>query len=79
MRARNRREGITQEPYRALLQIPGFITAGWLVGQAIEADVNAKALVDRGMACAADAWFALADAYRFEAEVISSQNVKVRR
>jgi len=59
--------------YLALLQIPGIITAGWLVGQAMEADANAKALVERGVACAADAWFALANAYRSEAEVISSR------
>ena len=74
MRARNRREGIKSEPYRPVLQIPGFVTAGWLVGQALEADANAHALVERGMACAADGWFALADAYRVEADTLSSQN-----
>ncbi len=77
MRARNRREGIEPEPYRAPLKIAGFVTAGWLESQARDAEANGHALVEKGLACAAEAWFALSKAYRAEVDVLFSDNSKL--
>jgi hypothetical protein len=76
MRERNRREGIEPESYRAPLKIAGFVTAGWLEGQARDAEANGHAFVGEGLACAADAWFALANAYRIEATLLFSDNAE---